>query len=252
MKISNNALNFLLAQYRAIFKRAYIKGIASAVILTAALATGQAQAKAPTLDEGQTHYFKGSVSWVQHNASSHKKDGITAGAIGGNYFSGDGLEDEFKLKIVTGGDLTIGGNTSNPGTLQYVKSGTVAGGWAVASEGNITAQDNVVTVVGSGSVTKDGASAGSRGAIFGAYAVADEGTASALSNKIFVKDRNTDGLATAAASNGFIGGRAVGVGSAVADAVRRAQAYLDICLKHSYTPGKGVGPVNHAAPWEAD
>ena len=44
MKISNNALNFLLAQYRAIFKRAYVKGIASAVILTAGLAAGQAQA----------------------------------------------------------------------------------------------------------------------------------------------------------------------------------------------------------------
>ena len=46
MKISNNALNFLLAQYRAIFKRAYVKGIASAVLLTAGLAMGQAQAAA--------------------------------------------------------------------------------------------------------------------------------------------------------------------------------------------------------------
>ena len=44
MKISNNALNFLLAQYRAIFKRAYVKGLAAAVMLTAGLATGQAQA----------------------------------------------------------------------------------------------------------------------------------------------------------------------------------------------------------------
>ncbi len=44
MKISNNALSFLLAQYRAIFKRAYVKGLASAVILTAGLAAGQAQA----------------------------------------------------------------------------------------------------------------------------------------------------------------------------------------------------------------
>ena len=44
MKISNNALNFLLAQYRAIFKRAYVKGIASAVLLTAGLAAGQSQA----------------------------------------------------------------------------------------------------------------------------------------------------------------------------------------------------------------
>ena len=47
MKISNNALNFLLAQYRAIFKRAYVKGIASAVLLTAGLAVGQAQAATP-------------------------------------------------------------------------------------------------------------------------------------------------------------------------------------------------------------
>ena len=48
MKISNNALNFLLAQYRAIFKRAYVKGIASAVLLTAGLAAGQAQAATVT------------------------------------------------------------------------------------------------------------------------------------------------------------------------------------------------------------
>ena len=46
VKISNNALNFLLAQYRAIFKRAYVKGLASAVLLTAGLAAGQAQAAA--------------------------------------------------------------------------------------------------------------------------------------------------------------------------------------------------------------
>ena len=44
MRNSNNAIKFLLAQYRAIFKRAYIKGLASAVLLTAGLAAGQAQA----------------------------------------------------------------------------------------------------------------------------------------------------------------------------------------------------------------
>ena len=44
VKLSNNALNFLLAQYRAIFKRAYAKGIAHAIMLTAALAAGSAQA----------------------------------------------------------------------------------------------------------------------------------------------------------------------------------------------------------------
>ena len=44
MKISNNALTFLLAQYRAIFKQAYLKGLAPAVLLTTALASGAAQA----------------------------------------------------------------------------------------------------------------------------------------------------------------------------------------------------------------
>ena len=47
MKLSNNAIKFLMAQYRAIYKNAYFKGIASAVVLTAGLAAGTAQA-APT------------------------------------------------------------------------------------------------------------------------------------------------------------------------------------------------------------
>ena len=44
MTLSNNAIKFLQAQYRAIFKRAYVKGLATAVLLTAGLAAGQAQA----------------------------------------------------------------------------------------------------------------------------------------------------------------------------------------------------------------
>ena len=51
MKVSNNALNFLLAQYRAIFKRAYIKGLASAVLLTAGLAAGSTPAAAIDISE---------------------------------------------------------------------------------------------------------------------------------------------------------------------------------------------------------
>ena len=62
MKISNNALNFLLAQYRAIFKRAYVKGIASAVLLTAGLAAGQAQAAALT---------GGAASWDEVNTTTN-------------------------------------------------------------------------------------------------------------------------------------------------------------------------------------
>lgn len=32
------------------------------------------------------------------------------------------------------------------------------------------------------------------------------------------------------------------------EAVRRGQQYLITCLKAAYAPGKGIGPVNHAAP----
>ena len=45
MKQTNNAIKFLMAQYRAIFKNAYFKGMASAVLLTAGLSVaGGAQA----------------------------------------------------------------------------------------------------------------------------------------------------------------------------------------------------------------
>ncbi|MCK0526502.1 hypothetical protein, partial [Anaerobiospirillum sp. NML120449] len=52
MKLSNNAIKFLMAQYRAIYKNAYVKGLATAVILTSALAAGQAHAANLAADLG--------------------------------------------------------------------------------------------------------------------------------------------------------------------------------------------------------
>ena len=229
MKISNNALNFLLAQYRAIFKRAYVKGIASAVLLTAGLAAGQAQAADPVytagLEEGNNFYFQysGSGTWAEANNSASgayvTDDGIIAGALGGNGVketTSGTLTPEQGVTIVTGGDLVIDGEGGNNGSLKYVSSGTVAGGWANASGGNIAAQGNTVTITGEGYVEKAGTTAGSRGVVFGGYATATSGTASVLENKIFVQDRTETGLNKAAA-HGLIGGRATGHTSAVAN-----------------------------------
>ena len=229
MKISNNALNFLLAQYRAIFKRAYVKGIASAVLLTAGLAAGQAQAADPVytvgLEEGNNFYFQysGSGTWAEaSNGASGAyvaADGIIAGALGGNGVketTSGTLTPEQGVTIVIGGDLVIDGEGGNNGSLKYVSSGTVAGGWANASGGNIAAQGNKVTITGEGYVEKAGATAGSRGVVFGGYATATSGTASVLENKIFVQDRNDNGLNKAAA-HGLIGGRATGHTGAVAN-----------------------------------
>ena len=48
MKQTNNAIKFLMAQYRAIFQNAYFKGLATAAVLTAGLAAGQAQGAVDT------------------------------------------------------------------------------------------------------------------------------------------------------------------------------------------------------------
>ena len=44
---------------------------------------------------------------------------------------------------------------------------------------------------------------------------------------------------------------ATGLGSGLEldKAVRQAQAYLNLCLRESYNPGKGYGPPNHMAPY---
>ena len=46
MKQTNNAIKFLMAQYRAIFKNAYFKGLTSALVLTAGLTVGAGQVQA--------------------------------------------------------------------------------------------------------------------------------------------------------------------------------------------------------------
>ena len=158
MKVSNNALNFLLAQYRAIFKRAYVKGLASAVMLTAALAAGQAQAdalddsKAADLangdltliinagsEEGNTKYYD-SISiddatpaqWnaaviVQSGATSANKIEGTTGAVS---ITGEGsltieVADSFDTKGLAISGSTNGATVNLDGDIN-VKAGTLA------------------------------------------------------------------------------------------------------------------------------
>ena len=51
MKQTNNAIKFLMAQYRAIYQSAYLKGLTSAIIVTASLAAPQVQAATTNLDQ---------------------------------------------------------------------------------------------------------------------------------------------------------------------------------------------------------
>ena len=99
MKQTSSAITFLMAQYRAIFKHAYVKGLAAAVILTAGLAAGASQA-ADT--EG--------LNWGTANDTTND---IT---ISGTATVGDKSSDYYAHDItITGtGNFTIGSGTAGP------------------------------------------------------------------------------------------------------------------------------------------
>ena len=94
MKQTSSALTFLMAQYRAIFKRAYIKGIATAVLLTAGLAAGQAQA---AITWGTTNDTTVDVTISDSQTESGGKD----------VFAND-------LTITSTGSLTVSGTNTRP------------------------------------------------------------------------------------------------------------------------------------------
>ena len=128
MKVSNNALNFLLAQYRAIFKRAYVKGLASAVMLTAALAAGQAQAAAP------------SSALTDSNVVDQLGKADTTIVIG------NGDTDQFNA-------VTISGTAGTPLEVDWKANLKITSGATTANY--IKAQNDNVTLTGTGSLTID-------------------------------------------------------------------------------------------------
>ena len=211
MKQTSAALTFLMAQYRAIFKRAYIKGLAAAVLLTAGLAAGQAQA-------ADTVYFEGSGgNWTVKSGSSTTANAIIAAALGGNQYDGtvSGGSATTTGDVLSGGIFHIGGDANAENYLSSITSGTAVGGYANAKTGDMTATDNHIYVAGSGTVTANDAG-NSRGLIYGAYVTAQAGLAKATANSVVVaKDQAQSG--TAAASDGYIGGRAQGASGATVE-----------------------------------
>ena len=126
MKQTSSALTFLMAQYRAIFKRAYVKGIATAVLLTAGLAAGQAQAAGD-----QSSQFTGKT-WAApaETVNLASGDSITAsGDIFTNTLAGTGavtvttsgsgrviVKDSMTIR---NGSLTLSGSTNGAGIFGF-------------------------------------------------------------------------------------------------------------------------------------
>ena len=155
VKLSNNALNFLLAQYRAIFKRAYAKGIAPAIILTAALAAGSAQAanittSTASFDDwtiGNDITISGSVSGDFSNKTVNSLT-IGAGAsLSNNAESGNSAALCTNALTIDGGTLTI--DNSNQATIGGNGYGVL--GWnEQANQANIGDGTSIFTVQGDG------------------------------------------------------------------------------------------------------
>ena len=145
MKQTNNAIKFLMAQYRAIFQNAYFKGLATAAVLTAGLAVGQAQADITdwtTIGQGVadgkveltgTDKFQLSGGAVNTNSftltiTSTSENFVKSGA----YTAENGTiilnNNDAKLKVdgTDSGSLALQGLSINKGTFTLVSgSGTV-------------------------------------------------------------------------------------------------------------------------------
>ena len=119
MKQTNNAIKFLMAQYRAIFKNAYFKGLTSAVLLTAGLAAGAAQAatvylpvtdhNAITSGDGSKDFvIEGNAFFTGDTSNSSKASSVTI-EQGGTLSNADGQKHILAVK----GNINLNGGNLN-------------------------------------------------------------------------------------------------------------------------------------------
>ena len=153
MKQTNNAIKFLMAQYRAIFQNAYFKGLATAAVVTMGLAVGQAQAVTNLASlAGSTPLTFDSSDQVTIEGSGDNAWNAAVTVTG----EPSGGAHSIKAKIAA---LNLAGDT---GSLT-VKTGDVAKGIsleAIASQGltvkinQIDVQSGLVNIKGEASSAK--------------------------------------------------------------------------------------------------
>ena len=163
MKQTSSALTFLMAQYRAIFKRAYVKGIATAVLLTAGLAAGQAQAAG---DQSSKFASGGEAGWkaptevvnlVSGDSVNVSQDLFTNTLTGTGAVNVSGtarlvVKDSMTLNNAT---LTLSGTTNGAGIFgftTYPKETTAGAGQPLfdnpSTVTNFTATNTAINITG--------------------------------------------------------------------------------------------------------
>ena len=175
-------MTFLLAQYRAIFKRAYFKGLATAVLMTAGLAAGATQAadwstdaSKPTenviIAAGSSETFGSGEQWVQD---------IT---VNGTLSSAQSVSADFHFtnSMTVNGTLTVSGGYGIVGTKDkgedYNKTGDFTGSLQINKNANVTINNSYVQVkdvtVDGGTITISGTIGTGSGSADGAMLLAN-------------------------------------------------------------------------------
>ena len=146
MKQTNNAIKFLMAQYRAIFKNANIAMVAA--MAAAALAAGQAQAdtidswaKLETVKDADTVEISGSGSVAANN----KVFDITLTQAGNAIKTTDG--SDAAIFSAKSGSITV------KGTGAVLNIGSASASGATVTLGAFAAKEGTVNITGSGDTT---------------------------------------------------------------------------------------------------
>ena len=116
MKQTSNAIKFLLAQYRAIFKSAYFKGLATAAVVTAGLAASQAQA-ATNIDQsvwGNLTQNSDGVTIANGDTGSDGSNGLYQNF---SFITGASTDAEQNIVITSGSSHSISGATNGSVTV---------------------------------------------------------------------------------------------------------------------------------------
>ena len=172
MKQTNNAIKFLMAQYRAIFKNAYFKGMASAVLLTAGLAVAGGAQAATNIDSTNWGQLTTDANGVTTVTGEDSADG-TSGSYTDFSFntSGTGITTDVEqyIKITgqsgsnvvsaSGAEVHVTGTNT---TIELNASTAASGALAIKASGanaaTLTIRDLKVGVgqltIGEGAATK--------------------------------------------------------------------------------------------------
>ena len=184
IKQSRNAVTMLLSCFKGIYQSAYVKGIASAVVLTAGLAAGAANATDVTtwttdvtVDNTNPLKVSGSNADASGIVTVVSGDGHTIGSDAGATTIGSDTDRKASLHINKGKVTVQTGSSHSNGTTVYLNELTVGAGATLA----ITSSDDgsnaslaalvdarTITVAGSDSLAatvtlSEGSSAGNSG-----------------------------------------------------------------------------------------